>query len=88
MPPTLKMTKPYPSTILLKEKVLCPGCGHRVALRTLKFKHTCPKPATEAQLEAKRVRMLQSAEEALAKRLGQRGACVQLAQAASEKISH
>ena len=63
--------KDYPSTVLLREKVLCPQCGAKVALRTLKFKHLCKNKNVEGKMEEKRAKLLLNAEEALHRRLAQ-----------------
>ena len=65
--------KEYPSSILLKEKVLCPSCGARLALRTLKFKHICASVTRERRMEEKRARMMAQAEEAFKRRLESSG---------------
>ena len=65
--------KEYPSTILLKEKVLCPSCGARLALRTLKFKHICASVNKERRIEEKRARLIAQAEEAFKKRIESSG---------------
>ena len=61
--------KEYPSTVLLREKVLCPQCGAKLALRPLKFKHKCKNKNAERKMEEKRAKLLQDAEGALQKRL-------------------
>ena len=61
--------KEYPSTALLREKVLCPQCGAKLALRTLKFKHLCKDKNVERKMEEKRAKLIQAAEDALQKRM-------------------
>lgn len=65
--------KEYPSSVLLKEKVLCPSCGARLALRTLKFKHICASVHRERRIEEKRARLIAQAEEAFRRRLESSG---------------
>ena len=57
------------SVTLLKEKVCCPLCKRRMALRTLKFKHVCKNPVSKAEVEARRAKLLADATQALEVRM-------------------
>jgi tRNA(Ile2) C34 agmatinyltransferase TiaS len=58
------------SRIAAKEKMECPGCGLRLSVRVLRFKHRCP--SAEEKMQAVRERQRSRAIEAHALRMTQR----------------
>ena len=62
----------YASKGVLREKVDCPVCHRRMALRTWNYRHVRKRPPSEADVDAQRSKKTRTATEALQRRLADR----------------